>query len=169
MNVMRYDAVAVARMFLYLREAQTIGQNRGARVDAVITWALGSIGQSWCGYFAIGLVLDICFQGDGPFPRSQEINGATDASLAYAREQGWVVDLDDALPGDLVYSVSPTDPDNAHHIAILTVKTPFTTIGGNTSEDGKSSNGDRVAEHTVSTANKVIVRYPRRQPIPGAS
>lgn len=156
----KYDTVAVARMFGYLREAQKIGQNRGARVDGVITWALGDLGQSWCGYWAIGFVLDIVFQGDGPFERTQEINGSTDSSLAYARERGWVVELADALPGDLVYSVDASG--NPHHVAILVTSSPFVTIAGNTSADGKASNGDRVAEHEVSPAGKVIVQYPRK-------
>lgn len=166
MIAIQYDPVVVARQFLYVREAQTLGQNKGARVEAIQRWGLGQPGQSWCGYFAIGFVLDICFQGDGPFPRTQEINGATDASLAYARKQGWVVSFERAEPGDLVYSVSPVDPSNAHHVAILVSKEPFETIAGNTDDDGKSSNGDRVAEHGVSVANKVFVQYPRT-PTPG--
>lgn len=160
MKACKYDPIAVARMFSYLREAQSLGQNRGARVDGLITWALGDLGQSWCDYYAVGFVLDICFQGESPFPRSQEINGNADAALDHARAQGWIVDEADAVPGDLVFSVDPVT-GKAHHVALLVTLAPFVTIGGNTSEDGKSSNGDRVAEHDVNPANKVFVHYPR--------
>lgn len=161
MFTMVYEPVAIARQFAYVREAQNLGQNKGARVEAIQRWGLGVPGQSWCGYFAIGWVLDICFQGQSPFPRSQEMNGSTDASLHYARKQGWEVSFEDAVPGDLVYSVSPENPDDAHHIAILASKDPFETIAGNTDEKGISSNGDRVAEHGVSLNNKVFIHYPR--------
>jgi hypothetical protein len=64
----------------------------------------------------------------------------------------------------LIFSVHPPgDPNEgeAHHVAMLETLVPFDVIAGNTSEDGLSSNGDRVAEHEVSTANKVAIHYPR--------
>jgi hypothetical protein len=151
-----YDPVYVARMFQYLREA---GQNRGRRVEGILCWGGGTPGDSWCDYFAIGFILDICFQGKSPFPRTIDIDGSTVEALKYARSQGWVVPYEVSGPGDLVFSVHPDG--TPHHVALETQHSPLKTIAGNTSEDGVSSNGDRVAEHEVSPDGKVFVRYPR--------
>jgi hypothetical protein len=153
---MQYDPVAVAKMFRYVREA---GQNRGLRVEAIQHWSGGEPGEPWCDDFAVGMILDICFQGASPFPRQRDIDGSTVAALAYAKAQGWVVPIDQAAPGDLVFSVR--GDGTPHHVGILETVSPFQTIAGNTSEDGTSDNGDRVAEHVVSTDGKVIVHYPR--------
>lgn len=154
---MRYDPVEIARQFLYVREAQAQGQNRGLRVEGIAHWSGGEFGESWCDDFAIGFVLDICFEGASPFPRQRDIDGSTVAALAYARAQGWVTDT--PSPGDLVFSVH--DDGTPHHVAIVTATDPLTAIAGNTSADGVSSNGDRVAEHVISPTNKVFVAYPR--------
>jgi hypothetical protein len=156
MNAMMYDPVATARMLIYLREA---GANRGLRIEAVQHWSGGEAGESWCDDFAIGFILDICFQGESPFPRQRDIDGSTVAALAYARAQEWVVSYEDSVPGDLVFSVHPDG--TPHHVAIETIHSPLTTIAGNTSADGVSSNGDRVGEHVVDPAGKVFVHYPR--------
>lgn len=153
---MRYDPVDEARKYLYLREAG--GQNRGARVEAVQHWALGQPGDSWCDEFAVGMVLDICFQGQSPFPRKTETNASVEATRVFAESQGWLTST--PAIGDLVVSIDPTT-DRGHHIGIVTETTPLTSIAGNTSEDGVSSNGDRVAEHVISPANKVFIHYPR--------
>jgi hypothetical protein len=158
MATMIYDPVAIARQFLFVREAQDIGQNRGARVEAIQHWALGTFGDSWCDEFSVGMVLDICFQGNSPFPRKTETNASVQQTLDFARAQEWITTT--PVPGDLVVSVDPTT-GHGHHIAIVTVVTPLTSIAGNTSEDGSSSNGDRVAEHKISSANKVFIHYPR--------
>lgn len=169
---MIHDPVLVMRMHLHLREAG--GQNMGARVNGVQLWGLGEKGQSWCCYLAIGKALDIAFQGQSPFPRTQEINGSTGSALAYAKEQNWVCSIDELEPGDLVFSVHPDG--TPHHIAMYTGGLEVATssydgvaagpdeivvIAGNTSEDGISSNGDRVAERPVPKAGKVGVKYPR--------
>jgi hypothetical protein len=60
-----------------------------------------------------------------------------------------------------VFSVLPDG--TPHHVAILATIDPFATVAGNTSEDGVSANGDRVAEHPVSRQGKVFVHYPRGQ------
>lgn len=151
---MIYDPVAIARQFLYVREA---GPNRGLRVEAIQHWACGQFGDSWCDEFGVGFVLDICFQGDSPFPRQTDINASTASALAYSREQGWTTDT--PVVGDLVFSV--LGDGTPHHVAILATIDPFATVAGNTSEDGISSNGDRVAEHPVSRQGKVFVHYPR--------
>jgi cell wall-associated NlpC family hydrolase len=167
MNACTLDPVTVARQFKYVREA---GANRGLRVEAVQHWSGGEPGESWCDDFAIGWVLDICFQGDSPFPRERDIDGSTVAALAYARAQGWIVDA--PAPGDLVFSVHPDG--TPHHVALYTGQVApdgstvpddqLVTIAGNTDDTGTSSNGDRVAEHPVSRAGKVFVHYPRTGP-----
>jgi hypothetical protein len=131
-------------------------------VEAVRHWGLGNVtsSDSWCGFMAIGFVLDIVFAGESPFPRQEDINGSTQAALAYARAQGWIVPLSEAVPGDLIFSVH--DDGTPHHVAMIEETAPaLTTIAGNTSADGLSSNGDRVAEHIVSSTSKVCVHYPR--------
>ncbi len=72
-----FDPVDVARQFLYVREAQAQGQNRGLRVEGIQHWAMGTFGDSWCDEFAVGFVLDICFQGDSPFPRQSDVEDST--------------------------------------------------------------------------------------------
>ncbi len=153
-----FDPVDVARQFLYVREAQAQGQNRGLRVEGIQHWAMGTFGDSWCDEFAVGFVLDICFQGDSPFPRQSDVEDSTEATRAYAEQQGWLTDA--PAVGDLVLSLDPAT-GRAHHVGIVTVLDPLTSIAGNTSEDGVSSNGDRVAEHVISASNKTFVHYPR--------
>lgn len=146
-----YDLIAIARQFLYVREAQTIGQNRGLRVEAIQHWSGGASGDSWC--VELGwMVYDICYQGQCPFDRAQ--NSESFRHLAVAN--GWVTKT--PIPGDIVLSLTPEGI--AHHFAILTVNAPLTTIAGNTSADGSSSNGDRVAEHQVSPDHKMYVHIP---------
>lgn len=150
---MRYDPVAVARQFAYVREAQSEGQNHGLRVNGIQTWAGGHDGDSYCCEF-VWFVLDICFQGAPPFDRVQACHAVYDL----AKQRDWLVD--DPQPGDLVLSIDPAT-DHAHHIAICTNAAPLTAIAGNTSPDGTSSNGDGVHEHEISSTGKVFVRYPR--------
>ncbi|HEY9462461.1 MAG TPA: hypothetical protein VIR54_05190 [Vicinamibacterales bacterium] len=148
MTARAYDPVTEARKYLFVREA---GQNRGQRVEAIQKWSGGSAGDSWCCEFAT-MVYDICYQGKSEIPRT----GSCDVVLALAKDRGWTVA--DPRPGDLVLSVR--SPDDAHHIGIVTQANPLTAIAGNTSADGASSNGDRVAEHAISRDNKVFVRVP---------
>lgn len=145
-----YDPVAEARKYLYVRETPN---NRGQRVEAIQKWCGGNPGDSWCCDFAT-MVFDICYQGKSEVPRT----GSCDVVLALAKTNGWIVT--EPQPGDLVLSVKADDPTDAHHIGIVTATDPLVSIAGNTSEDGSSSNGDRVAEHAISPANKVFVRVP---------
>lgn len=147
-----YDPVAIARQFVFVREAQSLGQNRGLRVEAIQHWSNGQPGDSWCTEFAT-MVLDIAFQGEAPIPRQ----GGCEAVRQLARQNAWIV----ATPslGDLVLSIN--DQGQAHHVGLVTKVDPLMSIAGNTSEDGASSNGDRVAEHVLDPANKVFVHYPR--------
>lgn len=147
---MKYQPLDIARQFLYVREAKD--QNTGARVEAIQRWGGGEKGQSWCCWF-VTMVLDICFQGESPVPRL----GACQAVYNLAKSQGWLTNA--PAPGDIVLHVDADD--HAHHIGLVSVVSPLTSIAGNTDETGQSSNGDRVAEHQINPANKRFVRYPR--------
>jgi hypothetical protein len=142
----------LARAFGCVREAQHLGQNKGARVEAIQRWSLGQPGDSWCAEWAT-MILDLAFQGKSPVPRSQ----ACEDVHAIALVNHWITDSPSV--GDLVLSVTPEG--HAHHIAIVTATNPLTAIAGNTSSDGTSSNGDGVYEHPINPAGKVFVKYPR--------
>lgn len=133
--------------FRYLRE---IGQNQGLRVNGVQLWSGGQPGDSWC-LELVWFLLDIWTEGKCPFDRMQNV----EAFRQHAKAKGWETHI--PVPGDLVVSV--TD-DHGHHIGICTGLAPFKTFAGNTSEDGKSSNGDRAAEHEVSLEGKEFFRLP---------
>lgn len=143
--------VAVARRFSFVRE--TDGPNRGLWVRFIL-WFTGNVeGESWCMAF-ISLVLFIAYRGKPPLIRT----AGCDEALRDARKKGYIVA--EPRPGDLVFSVTNGD---AHHVAICTAPpTPAAVpvIAGNTSEDGKSSNGTGVFEHPVSREGKVYVRLP---------
>ena len=55
--------------------------------------------------------------------------------------------LDAPEVGCLYFYVN--DQDHAHHVGFVSSVDPLTGISGNTSADGASDNGDRVAEHTI--------------------
>jgi len=99
------------------------------------------------------MVLDICFQGDAPIQRQ----GSCEAVHQLAKTSAWIADAPSV--GDLVLSIN--DQGLAHHVGIVSKVDPLMSVAGNTSEDGTSSNGDRVAEHVIDPANKVFVHYPR--------
>lgn len=147
-----HDPVVIARQFLFVREAQQLGQNRGARVEAIQHWSMGQPGDSWCCEFAT-MVLDISFQGASPIGRLQ----ACEDVHSLAAEKHWLTTAPSV--GDLVLSLTPEG--HAHHIGIVTAVDPLTSIAGNTSADGISSNGDGVYEHAISATGKTFVAYPR--------
>lgn len=146
-----YDPVLIARQFLYIREAQAIGQNRGLRVESIQHWAGGRQADSWCLEF-LWMVFDIAYQGNPPFPRMQ----ACEDLHLMARREKWITAA--PSPGDIVLTVNAAG--HAHHVGLVTDIDPMTSIAGNTSADGTSSNGDRVAEHQIERAGKVFVRFP---------
>jgi hypothetical protein len=129
--------VEIARLFLFVREA---GQNRGLRVEAIQHWSAGQFGDSWCAEFAT-MVLDLAYQGNAPIPRQGGVQDIRDL----ATMKGWITDTPSV--GDLFLYIDGND--HAHHIGIVTVTDPLTGIAGNTSADGTSANGDRVAEHAI--------------------
>ncbi len=149
MATMLFDPVAIAKQFLYVREA---GANRGLRVEAIQKWSGGAAGESWCMFFAT-MVLDICFQGSAPIPRQGGCENVHQAAI----KSGWIGFA--PSPGDLVLSINAAGL--AHHVGIVSDIDPLKSVAGNTSEDGTSSNGDRVAEHVINPAGKVFVHYPR--------
>lgn len=144
-----YSPTNIARQFLFVREAS---QNKGQRVEAIQKWGGGIAGQSWCCYFAT-MVLDICFQGNSPIPRF----GACQDVYNMAKAKQWLTE--NPTKDDLYLYVD--DNNHAHHIGIITENR--NGIAGNTSEDGKSSNGNGVYEHELITnpAHIKYVKYPR--------
>lgn len=145
--------VAIARLFLFVRE---LPDNRGQRVEAIQRWGGGKPGDSWCAFFAT-MCLDILDQGKCPLPRT----GSCDVILQTARDNKWVVAS--PMEGDLYLYVR--NGNDAYHVGIVTSKgeSTFRGISGNTSADGTSANGDRVAERdlTFDFTKHVFVRVPR--------
>lgn len=146
------NVVEIARLFLFVREAQEQGQNRGLRVEAIQKWGGGLPGDSWCAWWAT-MVLDLFFKGQSPVPRM----GSCEAIHQLAQTNGWVTET--PSEGDLALAINSAGI--AHHIGIVTQSDPLVTIAGNTSADGSSANGDRVAEHPVSRETYTFVAYPR--------
>lgn len=151
MNERSYDPISIARQFRYVREAQSIGQNRGLRVEAIQHWAGGATADSWCAEF-LWMVFDIAYQGNPPFDRVQ----ACEDLHQLARKRSWIVT--EPHRGDIVLTVN--EAGHAHHVGIVTQTGPLKSIAGNTSVDGVSDNGDRVAEHAISPNGRVFVHLP---------
>jgi hypothetical protein len=147
---MKFSPADKAREFLFVREA---GQNRGLMVESIIHWSGGQPGDSWCAFFIL-FILDICFGSkvSNPITRS----GAVQTMYDQAKRKKWLVE--DPKKDDLFIYVN--SEDHAHHIGIVTVDGGGEGIAGNTSEDGKSSNGDGVHEHAL-VVNKFSVKYIR--------
>jgi hypothetical protein len=143
---MKYSPTDIARQYLFVREA---GQNKGNRVEAIQKWGGGAAGDSWCCWF-VTMVLDICYEGESPIKRM----GSCQSVYDLAKGNGWLVDTPQM--NDIFLYVD--DNNHAHHIGFITEG--GAGIAGNTSADGASSNGDRVAEHGISTGSHVkYVRY----------
>ena len=148
---MKYNPTDIARQFLFVRE---VPQNSGQRVEAIQKWSGGSKGDSWCCEYAT-MVLDICFQGNSPIPRLQAVQDVYNL----AKKNGWLTTT--PVKDDLFIYVNGVD--HAHHIGFSTVDGGGIGIAGNTSEDGLSSNGTGVFEHTISTNPTKVkyIHYPR--------
>ena len=138
------DVILIARLFLFVREA--VSQNNGQRVNAIQMWSGGqsALGTSWCAWF-VTMVLDLAFQGDSPIPRQGTAQGIRDLCTT----NGWMTDTPSV--GDLYFYVDAND--HAHHVGMVSTLDPLTGISGNTSADGASSNGDRVAEHQITATH----------------
>lgn len=135
--------VDIARLFLFIREREG-AQNEGLRVEAIQKWSGGRKGDSWCCYM-LCVWLDLFYQGQLPAPLKR--TGVCQDVYDVAKAQGWVAELPHV--GDIYLYVN--EVDHAHHIGLVTDVTAdgFRGISGNTSEDGLSSNGDRVAERQL--------------------
>lgn len=146
------DIIRIARLFLFVREA---GQNQGMRVNAIQKWSGGFAGDPWCCYWAT-MVLDLAFAGAMPAPLQR--TGSCQRLYEWAKLAGWVTET--PAKGDLFLYVN--EGGHAHHVGIVTAVDGTTVVGiaGNTSADGRSDNGDRVAERAVPLAN-VFIAYPR--------
>ncbi len=146
---MVYSPTDIARQFLYVRE---VGPNKGQRVEAIQKWSGGSAGDSWCAEFAT-MVLDICFRGKPPIPRLRAVQDIYNI----AKTNGWMTDS--PIKDDIFIYVN--DQYRAHHIGFIT-DSNNTGIAGNTSEDGVSSNGTGVFEHSIISGPHVkYIHYPR--------
>lgn len=146
--------IDIARLFRFVREAQTIGQNRGLRVEAIQHWTGGQAGESWCCDYAT-MMLDLYFQGVSPIPRT----GSCETVYELAKTNGWLTES--PIVGDLVLSINSAGI--AHHIGIVTNTNPLTSIAGNTSPNGQSSDGSGVFEHAISATPPeafAFVHYP---------
>lgn len=151
-------AVEIARQFLFVRE---LPDNKGQRVEAIQRWGGGVPGDPWCAFFAT-FVLDIRDQGKCPLTRT----GSCDVILTLARQNKWIVAS--AEPGDLYLYVR--GQNDAYHVGVVTRSAYqhsikglcFDGLSGNTSEDGTSANGDRVAERPIryDSTKHVFVRVP---------
>jgi hypothetical protein len=146
--------IEIARLFLFVRE---IPENKGQRVEAIQRWSGGAPGDSWCAFF-VSMVLDLYDQGKSPLLRT----GSCDNILHAARTNRWLTPT--PIPGDLYLYVRNTN--DAYHVGIVTAMNgdgTFRGISGNTSADGLSANGDRVAERdiTLDPTKHVFVRVPR--------
>lgn len=139
--------VSLARDLDFIRETT---QNHGAMVEAIQRWSGGQPGDSWCAFFIL-FVLDICLHGkvNNPIVRS----GRVEDIYEQAKSKGWIVES--PMPNDLFIFVD--QKDHAVHIGFVTA--PGSGIAGNTSADGHSENGDRVAEHELIHGNIKYVRY----------
>lgn len=140
-----------AKLFTFVRE---VAQNRGQRVGGIQAWCGGLPGQSWCCYFTT-YVLDVCFAGQSPIPRL----GAVQSVYNLAKSNNWMTN--DPKVDDLFIYVDSND--HAHHIGIVTEDGGGVGVAGNTSADGKSSNGDRVANRPLTKDRSIIkfISYPR--------
>jgi hypothetical protein len=140
--------VAVAKRFDFVRE--TLGPNRGAFVQKFQRENGGSVGESWCADF-LCFVLDIAFDGMIPIKRSP----ACATILDEARMLGLEV-LTPAVD-DLYFYLN--DVGHAHHCGIVTSIDPLSGIAGNTSSDGRSSDGVGVFDHAIG-GRLAFVRLP---------
>lgn len=141
----------VMRRFSFVRET---GVNAGYWVNFFQRFCQGVVGDSWCA--DIESVCENIAYGKNITPRS----GSCQVKLDYCKAHQLVVD--EPQMDDICFHVN--EVGHAHHIAIVTNPYPdLMTIAGNTSEDGKSSNGTGVFEHknTMPRKNLVFARLPK--------
>ncbi len=135
------ELIAHARKFLYVRE---VTPNTGPEINGWLQRVGQPPGKSWCAAFAYCMVKDV--EPSNPLKPS-----ASALHLLEYNKHAQIASIDDLQPGDIVIY---DHGKGEGHAAIATNVTKvggklaaFDTIAGNTSADGKSRNGDRVAEH----------------------
>lgn len=146
----------VARHLNFIIETE--GPNQGFWVEFLQRRVGGKAGDSWCADF-VSLVMNIAYKGQTPLPET----GASYDMLRLAHKAGWVV----AVPqiDDLFFLIHPDG--TAHHVGIVTdaanvAHGQIAAIAGNTSPDGKSSDGTGVFEHGLALSSSVVfVRLPK--------
>lgn len=147
----------IARRFSFVTE--TDGPNDGTWVSFFQRFTGNRPGDSWCASF-VSLVLDITYRGISPLRRT----ASCDNLLAEATRKGFVALADGKPQVDDLFFYVRTAPgvSDAHHVGIVTEVTAAGVVGiaGNTSADGRSSNGTGVFEHTIAPG-AVFVRLPR--------
>lgn len=156
---MTADCVTIARRFgpSGVGVHEVGGPNHGAWVQFIQRFTGNQPGDSWCASF-LSLVLDIAYFGKPPLVRTARCENL----YQHARIMGWLVDTPQR--GDIFFYKSGDAP--AHHCGFVTDATiqeihcPVIGIAGNTSTDGTSDNGDRVAEHCLNVPLDTI-RYAR--------
>jgi hypothetical protein len=145
----------LARQFLFVREVG--GQNTGVWVQTIQKVTGNAPPDSWCASFT-ALIMGLAFGGKSPLPRS----AGCDAWLEAARKEGWLTQTPSV--GDIFLRLkTPTDAVHIGFVTDVSQLPAVGTISGNTSEDGTSSNGDRVAERfiTPATGTIIYIAYPR--------
>lgn len=138
------ELIAHARSFLYVRET---GPNVGDPEISDWQSRLGcKPGDSYCACFACCMVRDL--------DPGNPLKPSASALHLYSNNPTLQIkSLDDLQPGDILIW---DHGKGKGHAAIATQTTKVAgklaaadAIAGNTSADGKSANGDRVAEHDV--------------------
>lgn len=153
------NVVQLFRCFSHVREAT--GTNDGAKVEAIQIWCGGKKGDSWCAD-CVTMALDMYFRGflskkESPIPRT----GSCDEIYKLAKEKKWLTETPKV--GNLYLFMNGED---AHHVGMVMAileNGRFMGGAGNTSEDGKSSNGTGWFEHPFTYPNPKIkfVDYPQ--------
>lgn len=150
---MKYEPVEIMRQWLYIREE---GPNAGNEIEGLQRWAGGVKGDSYCCESAT-VALDISFQGKSPIPLMRACQSVYDLAI----KKGWVVASNEPPKRNDIF-LYVNDANHAHHIGFITEDGKWIGIAGNTSADGKSSNGTGFFEHEISNDRKhvILVRYP---------
>jgi hypothetical protein len=137
------ELIATARRYLDVRETST---NAGPHIDDWLRAVGCNPGVSWCAAAVCAWIAET--DPKNTFHRS--------ASALSLLERNLAIVINDPQPGDVV--VWSHDPvKHLGHTGIITSTinvdgklASIVVIAGNTSADGQSRNGDRVAEHECS-------------------
>jgi len=132
--------VDIARSFDFVREVG--GPNAGLWVGIFQRFTGNAPGDSWCASF-VSFCLAVASKIQTKIPRTAVCQEIYD----WAKKNGQLITTPEV--GCLFLYVN--DQDHAHHVGIVTSTSPLRGIAGNTSSDGKSSDGTGVFEHEINT------------------